>query len=45
MIRTHLPQGVVSLHAFAANDRIDQAVLEGMAHMQGAGNIGRRDCN
>ena len=45
MIRTHLPQGVVSLHAFTANDRIDQAMLKGMAHMQGASDIGRWDRN
>ena len=43
MIGARLPQGIVALHPVVAGQRIHDGVLEGMAHVQGAGDIRRRD--
>ena len=42
MIGAALPQGVVAAHAVIAHQGVHQGVLEGMAHVQAASHIGRR---
>ncbi len=42
MVGTHLPQRVVAAHAVVAHQCIHQGLLEGMAHVQGAGHVRRR---
>jgi hypothetical protein len=42
MVGARLPQGVVAAHAVVAGQGIHEAVLEGVAHVQGAGDVGRR---
>src|SRR5690606_24844861 len=37
-----LPQGAVAAHAVVAHQRVLQGVLERVAHVQGAGDVGRR---
>ena len=37
------PQGVVALHAPPADQHVLQRVVEGVAHVQGAGHVRRRD--
>jgi hypothetical protein len=37
------PEGGVPLHALAADRGVDQRVLEGVAHVQRAGHVGRRN--
>jgi len=43
MVRTGLPQGVVSGHAVIANQRVHDGVLEGMSHVQAARHVWWRD--
>ena len=43
VIRARLPQGVEAAHAMEADQGIHDGVLKRMAHVQGAGDIGRRD--
>lgn len=43
MVGTGLPQGVFALHALVANHGIHDGLLEGMTHMQTAGDVRRRD--
>ncbi len=43
MISTHLPEGIVTLHAVIANQGIHDSVLVGMTHVQATSHIGRRD--
>ena len=42
MVTAHHPVGVVAQHPVMANQRVHQRLLEGMAHVQRAGHIGRR---
>ena len=37
-----LPQRVVAVHAMEARERVHDGVLEGVAHVQRAGDVGRR---
>ncbi len=39
MVGARLPKGVFALHAVIANKGIHNRVLEGVAHVQGAGDI------
>ncbi len=41
MIRTPLPQAASPLHTVITHQNIDQRTLEGMTHVQAAGNVGR----
>ncbi len=43
VVGARLPQGVVTLHAVVAGQRIHDGVLEGVAHVQGTGDVGRWD--
>ncbi len=43
VIRAGLPQRAVAAHAVIPGQRVHQRVLERMAHVQGAGDVGRRD--
>ena len=43
VVGTHLPQGVAALHAAVAGQRVHDGVLEGVAHVQAAGDVGRRN--
>ena len=43
VVGTSLPQGVFTLHALVANHGIHDGLLEGMTHMQTAGDVRRRD--
>src|SRR5690606_17647662 len=43
VVRTHLPQGVVALHAVVADQAIHDGVVEAVTHVQAAGDVGRRD--
>ena len=43
VVGTGLPQGVFTLHALVANHGIHDGLLEGMTHMQTAGDVRRRD--
>ena len=43
VVHARQPQGVVALHAAAADQDVDQRVLEGVADVQAAGDVGRRD--
>src|SRR6185369_2443740 len=43
MIGAGLPQYVVALHAAPADQDVLQRVVESMAHVQAAGDVGRRD--
>ena len=43
VVGTGLPQGVFALHALVANHGIHDGLLEGMTHMQTAGDVRRRD--
>ena len=42
VVGARLPQGVVAAHAVVAGQGVHEAVLEGVAHVQGAGDVGRR---
>ena len=42
VVGARLPQGVLALHAVVADQGIHQGVLEGVAHVQRAGDVGRR---
>ena len=42
VVGAHLPQGAVAEHAVVADQRVHQRVLEGVAHVQAAGDVGRR---
>ena len=42
MVGTDLPQGIETTHAVITNQCVHQRVLEGMSHVQGAGDIRRR---
>ena len=41
VIGARLPQGVVTLHPVVAGQRVHDGVLEGVAHVQGAGDVRR----
>ncbi len=43
MVRARLPEGLVAAHAVVADQRIHEAVVEAMAHVQAAGDVRRRD--
>src|SRR5262249_4306628 len=43
VVHAGLPQDLVALHALAARQRVDDGVLEGVAQVQRAGDVGRRD--
>ena len=43
VVHARQPERVVALHAAAAGQRVHQRVLEGMAEVQRAGDVGRRD--
>ena len=43
MVGAHLPQGVAALHAAVAHQGVHDGVLEGVTHVQAAGDIGGRD--
>ena len=43
VVRAHLPQGVVALHAVVADQGIHDGVVEAVAHVQAAGDVGRGD--
>ena len=43
VVGTGLPQSVFALHALVANHGIHDGLLEGMTHMQTAGDVRRRD--
>ena len=40
VVGSHLPEGVVTLHAMVANERIHDGLLKAVTHMQGASDIG-----
>ena len=42
VVGARLPQGVVARHAVIAGERVHQGVLEGVPHVQRAGDVGRR---
>ena len=42
MVGAHLPQRVEAAHAVVADQRVLQRVLEGVAHVQRAGHVRRR---
>ena len=42
VVGARLPQRVVAPHAVVADQRVHQGVLEGVAHVQRAGDVGRR---
>src|SRR5688572_3038687 len=42
MVGTRLPQRGVATHAMPARERVHERVLEGMAHVQRAGDVRRR---
>ncbi len=42
VVGAHLPQHVEAAHAVVAHQRVHQRVLEGVAHVQGAGHVRRR---
>ena len=41
VVAAHLPQRAIAAHAVVAHQRVLQGVLEGVAHVQGAGDVGR----
>jgi hypothetical protein len=43
VVGTGLPQGVFALHALVANHGIHDGLLEGVTHVQTAGDVRRRD--
>jgi hypothetical protein len=43
MIGAGLPQHVAAAHALEASEHVLEGVVERMAHMQRAGDVGRRD--
>lgn len=43
VVHTGLVQRLEALHPLAADERVDQRVLEGVPQVQGAGDVGRRD--
>ena len=43
VVAAYLPEGVTALHAFEAGERVHDGVLERVAHVEAAGNIGWRD--
>ena len=43
MIGAHLPEGALAVHAREANEGVHERVLKGVAHVQGAGHIRRRN--
>ena len=43
MVGAHLPEGAFALHTCETNQGVHQRVLERMPHVQGAGDVGRRD--
>jgi len=42
MVGAELPEGVEAAHPVVADERVHQGVLEGMPHVQGAGDVRRR---
>ena len=45
MIRSRLPQGIVSLHPFETNQDVLHGLIQGMSHMELPGDIWRRNDN
>ena len=45
VIRAHLPQRVVAAHPVVADHQVHQRLLERVAHVQRAGDVGRRQLN
>ena len=45
MVRSRLPEGLVSLHPLIADQNILHGIIQGMAHMELSRNIGRRHYN
>jgi len=43
VVGTHLPEGVVALHAVVADQAVHDGVVEAVTHVQAAGDVGRRD--
>ena len=43
VVGTRLPQGVLALHAVVADQGVHQGLLEGVTHVQAAGDVRRRD--
>ena len=43
VVAARLPQGAATVHALVADERIHDGVLEGMPHVQRAGNVRRRN--
>ena len=43
VVAARLPQGIVAEHAVVADERVHDGVLEGVAHVQGAGDVRRRN--
>ena len=43
VVRARLPQRVVAAHAVVAREHVHERVLEGMAHVQRAGDVRRRN--
>ena len=43
MVGAWLPQYIVSLHLFISTEDVLQGIVQGMAHMEGPGDIGGRD--
>jgi hypothetical protein len=43
VVNTGKPEGIITLHFFKADKDILKGIIQGMAHVEGAGNIGRRD--
>ncbi len=43
MVSARLPQGIFTLHALVADHGIHNGLLEGVTHMQAAGDVRRRD--
>ncbi len=43
MVRSRLPQRVPPLHALVADEDVLQRVVERVAHVEAAGDVGRRD--
>src|SRR6185295_7254433 len=42
VVGAHYPVGVEAAHAVVAHERVHQGLLEGVAHVQRAGYVGRR---
>ena len=43
MVTAYLPQGIFAFHAVVAGEGVHDAVLQGVADVQAAGDVGRRN--